>query len=49
VWLLYWRTPAYAPARRKRHIPEIVQLPLFGLSLERMKSAMQLIYATTSI
>jgi len=30
-WLLYWRVPLYAPRRRIRHIPGIVQLPLFDL------------------
>ncbi|HBE26206.1 MAG TPA: hypothetical protein DDW33_11025 [Ktedonobacter sp.] len=33
-WLLYWRTPTYAPARRKRRVPGIVQLPLFDLLSE---------------
>jgi Integrase core domain len=28
-WLLYWKTPDYAPAHRKRRIEGIVQLPLF--------------------
>ena len=28
-WLLYWKTPEYAPAHRKRRIEGIVQLPLF--------------------
>jgi hypothetical protein len=28
-WLLYWKTPDYAPAQRRRRIPGIVQLPLF--------------------
>ena len=28
-WLLYWRTPEYAPARRKRGVSGIIQLPLF--------------------
>lgn len=30
-WLLYWRTPTSAPARRKRQVPGIVQLPLFDV------------------
>ena len=28
-WLLYWKTPELAPARRRRRVPGIVQLPLF--------------------
>ncbi|MBO0795793.1 MAG: hypothetical protein J2P36_33290 [Ktedonobacteraceae bacterium] len=28
-WLLYWKAPSYAPARRKRSVPGIMQLPLF--------------------
>jgi hypothetical protein len=31
-WLLYWRTPDSAPARRKRRVEGIIQLPLFDLS-----------------
>ncbi len=34
-WLLYWRTPAYAPARRKRQVPGIVQLPLFDVPVQQ--------------
>src|SRR5438874_10810644 len=30
-WLLYWKTPDVAPARRRRRVPGIVQLPLFDL------------------
>ena len=30
-WLLYWKTPELAPARRRRRVPGIVQLPLFDL------------------
>ncbi len=30
-WVLYWRTPSYAPAHRKQRIREVVQLPLFDL------------------
>lgn len=30
-WLLYWRTPQRAPARRKQQVPGIVQLPLFDV------------------
>jgi putative transposase len=28
-WKLYWKVPSYAPARRKRPVTAIVQLPLF--------------------
>jgi putative transposase len=28
-WLLYWKTPELAPARRRRRVPGMVQLPLF--------------------
>ena len=31
-WLLYWKTPDQAPARRKRRVEGIIQLPLFDLS-----------------
>ncbi len=30
-WLLYWKTPEYAPAHRRHRDPFIVQLPLFEL------------------
>jgi hypothetical protein len=30
-WLLYWKTPDVAPARRRRCVLGIVQLPLFDL------------------
>ena len=30
-WVLFWRTPEYAPARRKRQVQRIVQLPLFDI------------------
>src|SRR5947208_12234587 len=30
-WLLSWKTPDVAPARRRRRVPGIVQLPLFDL------------------
>lgn len=30
-WLLYWRAPDYAPARRKRHVGGPVQPLLFDL------------------
>lgn len=33
-WLLYWRTSAYAPARRKQSVPGIVQLPLFDVPVQ---------------
>lgn len=32
-WLLYWRVPLYAPRRRMRHIPGLVQQPLFDLQV----------------
>lgn len=39
-WLLYWRVPPYAPRRRIRHIPGIVQPPLFDLQfLEKVVGA----------
>jgi len=28
-WLLYWKTPELAPARRRRRVAGIIQLPLF--------------------
>jgi hypothetical protein len=28
-WLLYWKTPEYVPAQRRRRVPGMVQLPLF--------------------
>ncbi|MFL5624182.1 MAG: hypothetical protein ACJ788_01135 [Ktedonobacteraceae bacterium] len=28
-WLLHWKIPDHAPARRPRRIPGIVQMPLF--------------------
>ncbi len=34
-WVLYWRTPAYAPARRKRQVPGIIQLPLFDVPIQQ--------------
>ena len=34
-WVLYWRTPAYAPARRKQQVPGIVQLPLFDVPIQQ--------------
>lgn len=30
-WLLYWRTPSYAPARHQRRVQVMVQLPLFDM------------------
>ena len=33
-WLLYWRTPDYASAHRRRRKSGIIQLPLFDLPLE---------------
>ena len=30
-WLLYWKTPEYASAHRRRHVPAMIQLPLFDL------------------
>lgn len=30
-WVLFWRMPEYAPARRKHWIQGIVQLPLFDI------------------
>ena len=33
-WLLYWKTPEQAPARRKRRMEGIIQLPLFESSPE---------------
>jgi putative transposase len=33
-WLLYWKTPEYAPAHRKRRIAGIIQLPLIDPSSE---------------
>jgi putative transposase len=39
-WLLYWRTPQRAPARRKQQVPGIVQLPLFDVpAQERVAGA----------
>ena len=34
-WLLYWRVPAYAPARRKQQVSGIVQLPLFDVPIQQ--------------
>ena len=34
-WLLYWRTPVSAPARRKQQVPGIVQLPLFNVPVQQ--------------
>ena len=34
-WLLYWRTPERAPARRKQQVPGIVQLPLFEVPIQQ--------------
>jgi hypothetical protein len=31
-WLLYWKTPEYAPVHRRRRIESIIQLPLIDLS-----------------
>jgi len=30
-WLLYWKSPAHAPAHHRRHVPGMVQLSLFEL------------------
>jgi putative transposase len=35
-WLLYWRTPDYAPARRKRRVEGLVQPLLFDLERQDM-------------
>lgn len=37
-WLLYWRTPDYAPTRRKRRVEGLVQPLLFDL--ERVEKAL---------
>lgn len=34
AWLLYWRTPSYAPARRKQQVQGILQLPLFDVPIQ---------------
>ena len=33
-WLLYWRTPLYAPARRKHQVKGLLQLQLFDLPVQ---------------
>jgi len=33
-WLLYWRTPTSAPARRKQQVQGIVQLSLFDVPVQ---------------
>ncbi len=33
-WLLYWKTPELAPARRRRRVAGITQLPLFDVAVE---------------
>jgi hypothetical protein len=33
-WLLYWRTPLYAPARRKHQVKGLLQLRLFDLPVQ---------------
>ncbi|MFL5587671.1 MAG: hypothetical protein ACJ797_11065 [Ktedonobacteraceae bacterium] len=35
-WLLYWRTPDYAPARRKHRVEGLVQPLLFDLPRQDM-------------
>lgn len=44
-WVLYWRTPDYAPARRKRRVPGIVQPLLFDFE-EMVVGAHETSFAT---